>query len=118
MNGSDKTALMPKVRPKTLKDSQLRRPPKYKVLLHNDDYTPREFVVAILRAVFRRRDGAARAIMLYIHRHGVGIVGIYTKEIAETKVMHVMTAAERAGHPLLCTMEPADDGDKVPTSSD
>src|SRR5688572_3701120 len=89
--------------PKTQR--KLKRPQLYKVLLHNDDYTTMEFVVAILQAIFHHSEASASAIMLHIHRHGVGVAGVYQFEIAEAKVGEVLHAAEKAEYPLLCTME-------------
>jgi len=83
-----------------------KRPPLYKVLLHNDDFTTMEFVVAVLRAIFHLSETDATAVMLKIHRSGIGVAGVYTREIAETKVAEVTQAAEQAEFPLLCTMEP------------
>ena len=88
-----------KTRPKTKKPSQ------YKVLLLNDDYTPMEFVVSILMGIFKRSQEEATKIMLAVHQKGVGVCGIYTFEVAETKVGQVMDAAKRGQHPLKCTLE-------------
>jgi ATP-dependent Clp protease adaptor protein ClpS len=88
---------------------KLQRPKLYKVLLLNDDYTTMEFVVALLIHVFHHDEGTAQAIMLHIHKTGVGVAGVYTYEVAETKVTMVMELAEKAEFPLQCTMEPADD---------
>lgn len=88
---------------------KLQRPKLYKVLLLNDDYTTMEFVVALLMHVFHHDEAAAHAIMLHIHQSGVGVAGVYTYEVAETKVGTVMELAEKAEFPLQCTMEPADD---------
>ena len=93
-------------------EQKLARPRLYRVLLHNDDYTTMEFVVALLIHVFHHNETTAQAIMLNIHRTGAGIAGIYTKEIAETKVAQVMELAEKAEYPLQCTMEPDDDGEE------
>ena len=90
---------------------KLKKPKLYKVLLHNDDFTTMEFVVMILQAVFGHSETDATAIMLHIHRHGVGVGGIYPYAVAEAKVGEVMAAAEKAEYPLLCTMEPDDDPD-------
>ena len=79
---------------------KVARPPKYKVLLYNDDYTPMEFVVAILENLFGKGPTEATQIMLAIHRTGLGIAGVYVQEIAETKVAAVHAAAEQRGFPL------------------
>ena len=86
--------------------TRLKPPQMYKVLLHNDDYTSMEFVVAILQTVFHHSESSATRIMLHIHNHGVGVAGVFTAEIAETKVRNVMELAREAEFPLLCTMEP------------
>lgn len=81
-------------------------PPRYKVLLLNDDYTPMDFVVAVLVRFFRKSVDDAYQIMYAVHEQGVGVCGVYSFEIAETKVSQVTRAARDAGHPLRCTMEP------------
>ena len=78
----------------------------YKVLLHNDNYTSMEFVVLILEQVFHRSGPEAERIMLEVHRGGVGVAGIYTKEVAETKLAIVHTLARQHEFPLKCTVEP------------
>jgi len=83
----------------------VREPEMYKVLLHNDDYTTMEFVVEILMAVFQKSEEEAVQIMLNVHRKGVGLCGVYTYEVAETKVAVVSTLALENGFPLKCTME-------------
>jgi ATP-dependent Clp protease adaptor protein ClpS len=88
---------------RTEKDTQ--EPPMFKVLLHNDDYTTMEFVVHILMLVFRKSLEEATRIMLNVHRKGIGLCGIYSHEVAETKVETVMRLARENGHPLRCTME-------------
>ena len=90
-----------KVRPKT------KKPSMYRVLLMNDDYTPMEFVVSILMSIFNKTQEEATQIMLNVHQNGVGVCGVYTFEIAETKVSQVMDAAKRRQHPLQCTLEKA-----------
>lgn len=85
---------------------KLARPRLYKVLLHNDDYTTMEFVVALLEHVFHHTEAEASAIMLLIHRTGMGVAGVYPYEIAETKVAQVMELAQQAEFPLQCTLEP------------
>jgi ATP-dependent Clp protease adaptor protein ClpS len=83
----------------------VREPQMYKVLLHNDDYTTIEFVVDILMTVFQKSEEDAVQIMLNVHRKGVGLCGVYTYEVAETKVETVHTLAMENGFPLRCTME-------------
>jgi ATP-dependent Clp protease adaptor protein ClpS len=83
----------------------LKRPSLYKVLLHNDDYTPMEFVVDILESVFGKSSQEAESIMLNVHTKGFGICGVYPFEIAETKVAQVLEAAKQNKHPLKCTLE-------------
>jgi ATP-dependent Clp protease adaptor protein ClpS len=80
-------------------------PPMYKVLLHNDDYTTMEFVVEILMIVFHKSVEESTAIMLNVHRKGIGLCGVYPYEVAETKVETVSTMAQNRGFPLKCTME-------------
>jgi len=81
------------------------RPPKYKVLLYNDDYTPMEFVVLILEKLFEKGPTEATQIMLAIHRTGLGIAGVYVQDIAETKVAAVHAEAEKHGYPLRAGVE-------------
>ncbi|MEM1103756.1 MAG: ATP-dependent Clp protease adapter ClpS [Pseudomonadota bacterium] len=82
-----------------------KKPSLYKVLLLNDDYTPMEFVVYVLEALFNKNREEATRIMLHVHQNGVGVCGVYTYEVAETKVAQVMETARRNQHPLQCTME-------------
>jgi ATP-dependent Clp protease adaptor protein ClpS len=82
-----------------------KRPSLYKVLLLNDDYTPMEFVIWLLQAVFKKDAEEAVRIMMHVHQNGVGVCGVYTYEVAETKVAQVMELARRNQHPLQCTME-------------
>ena len=84
---------------------RLKRPPLYRVILLNDDYTPMEFVVQVLQKVFGLDRNTATRIMLEVHTKGKGICGVYTFEIAETKVAQVTGLAQQHQHPLLCTME-------------
>ena len=88
-----------KTKPKT------RKPSMYKVLMLNDDYTPMEFVVHILERFFGKTQEEAQQIMLHVHRRGVGICGVYTYEVAESKVTQVMDFARQHQHPLQCTLE-------------
>jgi ATP-dependent Clp protease adaptor protein ClpS len=85
--------------------TQTRRPNMYRVLLLNDDYTPMEFVVAVLKKYFNKGPEEATRIMLHVHQHGVGECGVFTYEIAETKVTQVMDYARKHQHPLQCIME-------------
>src|SRR4029450_12190762 len=94
-----KTGLITKTRPKT------KKPSLYKVLLLNDDYTPMEFVVLVLERFFNKGREDAPRIMLHVHHKGVGICGVYTYEVAETKVAQVMDFSRQNQHPLQCTME-------------
>ncbi len=86
-------------------DEDLQEPPMYRVLLHNDDYTTMDFVVEILQEVFNKGPSEAVAIMLRVHRQGIGVCGTYIKEIAETKVDQVHSRAREAGFPLRASME-------------
>jgi ATP-dependent Clp protease adaptor protein ClpS len=94
--------------PKTRAKPRLARPRLYKVLLHNDNFTPMEFVVLVLKEVFAKSEADAMSIMLHAHTHGMAVAGVYTFEIAETKVQQTLALAEQAAFPLLCTMEPED----------
>lgn len=84
---------------------KIKKPPMYKVILLNDDYTPMEFVVHILEAFFSMNREKATQIMLNVHTKGKGVCGVYTREIAETKVSQVNDYSRQNEHPLLCTME-------------
>ncbi len=90
-----------KTRPK------VKKPSLYRVLLMNDDYTPMDFVIRVLVSIFNKTAQEAEHITMSVHRSGMGVCGIYTYEIAETKVAQVMDAAKRGQHPLQCTMEKA-----------
>jgi ATP-dependent Clp protease adaptor protein ClpS len=98
-NEDGKTSVVTKTRPKT------KRPSLYKVLLLNDDYTPMEFVVHVLERFFSKGREEATRIMLHVHQKGVGVCGVYTYEVAETKVTQVMDFARQHQHPLQCRME-------------
>ncbi|WP_291297921.1 ATP-dependent Clp protease adapter ClpS [Elioraea sp.] len=93
------TGVVIKARPKT------RKPSMYKVLMLNDDYTPMEFVVHVLERFFNKNREEATRIMLHVHRRGVGVCGVFTYEVAETKVTQVMDLARQHQHPLQCTIE-------------
>ncbi|MFO7762075.1 MAG: ATP-dependent Clp protease adapter ClpS [Thermodesulfobacteriota bacterium] len=84
---------------------QVEEPPLYKVLLHNDDYTTMDFVVMILEKIFHKSSSEAAKIMLNVHQQGIGIAGIYTREIAETKINVVHDMARKNEYPLHCSME-------------
>ncbi|MEO0999543.1 MAG: ATP-dependent Clp protease adapter ClpS [Pseudomonadota bacterium] len=98
-DGRGDTAVVTRTKPKT------QKPPLYKVLLLNDDYTPMEFVVHVLERFFGITNQQAVDLMLTVHRKGVAVVGVFSYEIAETKVTQVMDYARRNQHPLQCTME-------------
>jgi len=98
-DGKSDTGLITKTRPKT------KKPNLYKVLLLNDDYTPMEFVIFVLEQFFGKGHEEATRIMLHVHQQGVGICGVFTYEVAETKVTQVMDFARQHQHPLQCTME-------------
>jgi ATP-dependent Clp protease adaptor protein ClpS len=85
---------------------KLQRPRMYRVVLLNDDFTPMEFVVVVLEKFFQKRREDAVRIMLHVHHKGMGVCGVYAREIAETKVRQVMDYAREHQHPLQCTMEP------------
>jgi ATP-dependent Clp protease adaptor protein ClpS len=93
------TAVITRTKPKT------KKPSLYRVLILNDDYTPMEFVVHVLERFFQKDREAATRIMLHVHNHGVGECGVYTYEVAETKVTQVMDFARQHQHPLQCVME-------------
>lgn len=93
------TGVVLKARPQT------KKPSLYKVLMLNDDYTPMEFVVHVLERFFNKNREEATQIMLHVHRRGVAVCGVYTYEIAETKVTQVMDFARQHQHPLQCTLE-------------
>jgi ATP-dependent Clp protease adaptor protein ClpS len=93
------TGVVVKAKPKT------KKPSMYKVLMLNDDYTPMEFVVHILERFFSKSRQEATRIMYHVHRRGVGVCGVYTYEVAETKVTQVMDFARQHQHPLQCTLE-------------
>ena len=98
-SGNPGTAVITKTKPTT------KRPNLYRVLILNDDYTPMEFVVHVLERFFNKDREAATRIMLHVHHHGIGECGIFTYEVAETKVTQVMDFARKHQHPLQCVME-------------
>ena len=88
-----------------VKEAKTRKPPMYKVVLLNDDYTPMEFVVHILENFFKMNREKATRIMLHVHTRGKGVCGVYTRDVAETKVAQVNEYSRMNSHPLLCSME-------------
>jgi ATP-dependent Clp protease adaptor protein ClpS len=86
-------------------EEKLETPKQFKVLLHNDDYTTMEFVVKVLKYVFRKSEVEATQIMLNVHNNGIGVCGVYTAEVAETRVALVHQLARQEGYPLKCSME-------------
>ncbi len=97
MGPATSTVTKPKTKPK--------KPSMYKVILLNDDYTPMEFVVAVLERFFRKSREEATRIMLHVHQRGIGVCGVFPYDVAETKVTQVVDFARRSEHPLQCTME-------------
>ncbi len=100
--GDNDTATRPRTRTRT----KVERPRLHKVILVNDDYTPREFVVTVLKAVFRISEDQAHRVMITAHRKGVCVVAVYTRDIAETKATEGTEAGKSAGYPLQFTTEP------------
>ena len=94
------------VKPRTKVQPKTQRPPLYKVILLNDDYTPREFVVQVLKAVFRMNAEQAYRVMMTAHQKGACVVAVYTKDVAETKATEATDAGRKEGYPLLFTTEP------------
>ena len=94
------------VKPRTKAKPKVERPKLHKVILVNDDYTPREFVVTVLKGVFRMSEDQAYRVMITAHRRGVCVVAVYTKDVAETKATEATDAGRRAGYPLMFTTEP------------
>lgn len=90
----------------TKKKSATKKPKLFKVVFLNDDYTTMEFVIAVLETIFHRSPAEAAAIMLNVHNNGAGVAGVYTREVAETKIEQTIAWARKEGHPLMLTMEP------------
>ena len=88
--------------------TRTKKPPMYKVMLHNDDYTTKEFVVLVLQQIFQRNESDSLTIMQHVHNVGVGVAGVYTFEIAETKVSKTMQLAKAHEYPLQLSLEPAE----------
>ena len=93
----------------TRSEPKVAKPRLFKVLMHNDDYTTRDFVVWVLQSVFHKDENAAVRVMLHVHQTGVGIAGLYTREVAETKVQKTERLAREHEFPLRMSMEPEDD---------
>ena len=91
---------------RTKAEPKTQRPPLYKVILLNDDYTPREFVVTVLKAVFRMGEEKAHAVMLTAHRRGACVIAVYTRDVAETKAKEATELGKSKGYPLFFTTEP------------
>jgi ATP-dependent Clp protease adaptor protein ClpS len=89
----------------TFVEDEVKEPKRFKVLLHNDDYTTMDFVVRVLMQVYNKSETQATQIMLAVHNQGVGVCGVYTSEVAETKVTQTHKMARREGFPLKCSME-------------
>lgn len=105
--------MMPDIVLKPVAETKPRvaRPPLHRVLLHNDDYTPREFVVTVLRGIFRLDADQARRVMLLAHKLGLAVVAVYTRDVAGTKAAQATEAAARRGYPLAFSTEPEPDED-------
>ena len=97
---------MPVTAPRTVVKPKTQRPKLYKVLLLNDDFTPREFVVTVLKAEFRMNADQAQKVMITAHRHGLCVVAVFQKDVAETKAARATDAAREKGYPLLFAVEP------------
>lgn len=104
------TSFREEVRTRSTTDQRVDEPRLWRVLLHNDDYTTQEFVVWVLQTVFQRDPADARAIMLHVHHSGVGVAGLYTRDVAETKQKAAQRLAEQQEFPLLVTVEPEPEG--------
>lgn len=99
---AQKTLVRPRVKPKL----KTARPPLYKVILLNDDFTPREFVVQVLKVVFRMGAEKANAVMMTAHRRGVCVIAVFSRDVAETKAKEATDLGKQAGYPLYFTTEP------------
>jgi ATP-dependent Clp protease adaptor protein ClpS len=105
-NMADKTDEKPRTKVKTKTATKTQRPPLYKVILLNDDFTPREFVVQVLKAVFRMSEEQAYGVMMTAHRHGACVIAVYTRDVAETKAKEATELGKEQGYPLFFTTEP------------
>ena len=106
-NYEEDTNVITRTRP----EEKVKRPRLYRVLMHNDDYTTRDFVIWVLQTIFRKSEADAVRIMLHVHQTGIGVAGLYTREVAETKVTKTERMAREHEYPLRLTMEP-EDGDE------
>ncbi|MBI2189040.1 MAG: ATP-dependent Clp protease adaptor ClpS [Acidobacteria bacterium] len=97
----------------TRSDEKLQRPRMWRVLLHNDDYTTQDFVVWVLESIFHKSHAEAFAIMMSVHQSGLGVAGVFTHEVAETKMKATLRLAEQHEHPLLVTMEPEPEPESI-----
>ncbi|QIA22218.1 ATP-dependent Clp protease adapter ClpS [Mesorhizobium sp. AA22] len=99
---------MPEIvtKPRTTTKPQIERPKLYKVILLNDDFTPREFVVTVLKGEFKLSEDQARRVMITAHQRGVCVVAVFTRDVAETKAMRATDAGKAKGYPLMFTTEP------------
>ena len=95
----------PGVITQTRPKEELKKPPLYKVLLHNDDYTTMEFVICVLMSVFHHEEATATGIMLHVHKNGVGVAGVYARDVAETRAAKVEALARAHEFPLRCSVE-------------
>ena len=100
------TLTRPAETPETVTKRKLERPPLYDVLLHNDDYTTQEFVVWVLESIFHLPHADAFAVMMHVHQAGIGVAGLFTRDVAETKVKATQQLAEQHEYPMLVTIEP------------
>ena len=107
MSGAGKTTMSEEFQSSvvTRTRAKTKRPPMYKVMIVNDDYTPMDFVVQVLKACFYKSHEEAISIMLQVHHNGSGICGVYTRDVAETKVEQVLSNSRQGEHPLRCVME-------------
>ena len=96
---------------RTRPEEKVKRPRLFKVLMHNDDYTTREFVVWVLQTIYRKSENEAVRVMMHVHQSGLGVAGLYTREVAETKVSKTERLAREHEYPLKMSMEPEDGDD-------
>ena len=117
-NGPDKDGKRPDHRRDRKEDvlvkERVKRPRRHKVLLHNDDFTPMEFVIDVLETLFHKSSAEATRVMLHVHKNGVGIAGVYSHEVAESKALRTIQLAREAGYPLMASTEPDSGGPAQP----